>query len=75
MQSFSTYFDISHEEKVDRASTCPSAAAQLAKDIWWNLGGFPLRFVTNFKMLVKFKGKTTNQINQIQFNDFNKQCA
>ena len=64
MQSFSTYPDISHEEKVDRTSTIPSAEAQLAKDIRWNLGGFPLRYVTNFKMLVKFKEKTTNQINQ-----------
>jgi hypothetical protein len=36
MQSFSTYCDISHEEKVDMkflASTCPSAVTQLSKDI------------------------------------------
>ena len=73
MQSFSTNPDILHEEKADRTSTCSSAAAQLAKDIWWNLGaGVPLRYVTNFKMLVKFKDKTSNQI---QFNDFYRQCA
>ena len=39
MQSFSTNPDILHEEKADRTSTCSSAAAQLAKDIWWNLRG------------------------------------
>ena len=62
MQSFSTYPDISHEEKVDKASISPSTEAQLAKDIRWNLGGVPFEICD--KLLVEFKEKTTNQINQ-----------
>ena len=58
MQSFSTYPDISHEEKVDKASISPSTEAQLAKDIRWNLGGFPLRYVTNFLQNSKKKPQT-----------------
>ena len=57
MQSFSTYPDISHEEKVDRTSTIPSAEAQLAKDIRWNLGGVPFEICDKLQNACKIQRK------------------